>query len=188
MTASWHGEATRAEARSLSNLWTFRINRGCLDVTDGCLTDWMRIRRICVLVLDVCLCFTLQNKTRLQIASLSMPFAVENTQWCFFSTMHASVETLQEILVLCPSALKWWRPLPLQPKACLHFPPLPASVPVSSLWSKSNVELLLCYMKPPEPLWHHHLNCLIIEFNTDLEWWTFCFQAHVCDPYALPTA
>lgn len=147
-----------------------------MPVMDGCLADWMRIRRTCVLVLDVCLCFALQKDAWLQIASISMPFPVENTQWCYYRAVHTSVETEREILVYCPSTLKWWRPLSLQPKA------RPASLPVSSLWSKSNSELLLLYMKPPEPLWHHDLNWLIIEFRT------FCFQARVCDLFVPPTA
>lgn len=160
MTASWHGEAMGAEARTLSNLWRFRINRGCLDVTGGCLADWMRIRRTCVLVLDVCLRFTWQNEAWLQIASLSVPFPLEITQWCFFSTAHASIGTVREMWVWCPSALKCRRPL------SFPVPPFPMSVPVSSLWSKSSVELLLLYTEPPEPLWRHHLKWLIIEFNT----------------------
>lgn len=146
MTASWHGEAMRAEVRSLSNLWRFGINCGCLDVTDGCLADWLRIKRTCMLVLDVCLCFTLQNEAWLQIASISLPFPVENIQWCF-SLAPTSVETVKGFSFVSIS---------IKVVKALCLPSSPASVPVSGLWSKSNVELLLRYLKPPEPLRHPH--------------------------------
>lgn len=49
ITRRWGNEG------SLHNLWRFGINRGCRNGRDGCLAEWMRIRRTCVLGLDGCL-------------------------------------------------------------------------------------------------------------------------------------
>lgn len=51
-----HDTITRRRGNdgSLHNLWRFGINRGCQNARDGCLAEWRRIRRTCVLVLDGC--------------------------------------------------------------------------------------------------------------------------------------
>lgn len=99
-----------------------------------------------------------------------------NSQWCFFSARFS--RNCVRVFSLVSISIKVVKAFVFAAYTSLH-----ALHPFLFPASEVNPVLNCFYLI----WWHHHLNWLT-EFNTALEWWTFCFQAHVCDHFAPPTA